>query len=57
MGVVVVLAVVAVVVGRVMQAGGPVVARRVVGVGIVAHRLVWTSGGILADRAGRRRGP
>ena len=35
MGVVVVLAVVAVVVGRVMQAGRSGVARRVVGVGIV----------------------
>ncbi len=55
MGVVVVLAVVAVVVRRVMQAGGSGVARLVVGVGIVGHRLVWTSGGIIADRAGRRR--
>jgi hypothetical protein len=56
MGVVVVLAVVAVVVGRVMLAGGSGVARLVVGVGIVGHRVDWTSGGIIADRASRRRG-
>ena len=54
-GVVVVPVVVAVVVGRVMRPTASGVARRVVGVGIVGHRLVWTSGGILADAPRARR--
>ena len=50
MGVVVVLVVVAVVVGRVMLDRSGVTGV-VVGVRIVAHRRVGTSGGILADRS------
>ena len=46
MGVVVVLVVVAVVVGRVVRPTAPGVARPSSAWAIVAHRLVWTSGGI-----------